>query len=205
MPSKLSVMFRSSLDTSIKPILCPRKSGPTQPPAPTSLPQRVHLPLQQAVLPVQRLPLIARHRGRHLCSNLCRALLGRVAANAGGVRARLRRAVCDPRTHRGTAIEAAISLRRPSPTEADWRLFPTLARFDSSYHGAFKCNLHRLVDYPNLWPYTRDLYQIPGIAETVEPDIYRLGYYSKSEARNPSGIVPKGPAIAFTPPHGRGD
>lgn len=106
-------------------------------------------------------------------------------------------------------IEERLSGRRflcgDRPTEADWRLFPTLARFDSAYHGAFKCNRHRLVDYPNLWPYTRDLYQIPGIAETVEPDLYRLGYYSKSEARNPFGIVPKGPAIDFAAPHGRGD
>ena len=61
------------------------------------------------------------------------------------------------------------------------------------------------MDYPNLWPYTRDLYQILGIAETVEPDLYRLGYYSKSEAQNPFGIVPKGPAIDFAAPHGRGD
>ena len=106
-------------------------------------------------------------------------------------------------------IEARLSTRRylcsERPTEADWRLFPTLARFDSAYHGAFKCNLHRLVDYANLWPYTRDLYQVPGIAETVDVDIYRRGYYSKSEARNPLGIVPKGPAIDFAAPHGRGD
>jgi putative glutathione S-transferase len=105
-------------------------------------------------------------------------------------------------------IEAQLSRQRylcgEQPTEADWRLFPTLVRFDSAYHGAFKCNLHRLVDYPNLWPYTRDLYQMKGIAETVDVDIYRLGYYSKSEARNPLGIVPKGPAIDFTAPHGRG-
>ncbi len=105
-------------------------------------------------------------------------------------------------------IEAQLSRRRylygDQPSEADWRLFPTLVRFDSAYHGAFKCNLHRLVDYPNLWPYTRDLYQIQGIAETVDVDIYRLGYYSKSEVRNPLGIVPKGPAIDFTAPHGRG-
>ena len=105
-------------------------------------------------------------------------------------------------------IEEQLSRRRflcgDRPTEADWRLFPTLARFDSAYHGAFKCNLRRLVDYPNLWPCARDLYQFPGIAETVDTDIYRLGYFSKSEARNPFGIVPKGPAIDFTTPHGRG-
>ena len=105
-------------------------------------------------------------------------------------------------------IEARLSTQRylcgERPTEADWRLFPTLARFDSAYHGAFKCNLHRLVDYANLWPYTRDLYQIPGIAETVDVDIYKRGYYSMSGARSPLGIVPKGPAIDFTAAHGRG-
>ena len=88
-------------------------------------------------------------------------------------------------------------------TEADWRLFPTLARFDAAYHGAFKCNLRRLVDYPNLWAYTRELYQMPDIAETVDLDIYKQGYYSPSPLRNPLGIVPKGPLVDFTVPHGR--
>lgn len=88
-------------------------------------------------------------------------------------------------------------------TEADWRLFPTLVRFDVAYHGAFKCNVRRLVDYPNLWAYTRELYQIPGIAETVHPEIYKQGYYSPSPLRNPLGIVPKGPVIDFAAPHGR--
>lgn len=88
-------------------------------------------------------------------------------------------------------------------TEADWRLFPTLARFDVAYYGAFKCNLRRLIDFPNLWPYARELYQTPGIADTVELDIYKRGYFSKSDLRNPHGIVPKGPAIDFSAPHGR--
>ncbi len=88
-------------------------------------------------------------------------------------------------------------------SEADWRLFPTLARFDVAYVGAFRCNLRRIVDYPNLWGYTRDLYQQPGIAETVTPEIYKQGYYSISAERNPLGIVPKGPAIDFTIPHAR--
>jgi putative glutathione S-transferase len=60
-------------------------------------------------------------------------------------------------------------------TEADWRLFPTLVRFDAAYHGAFKCNLRRLIDYPNLWAYTRELYHQPGIADTVDLDIYKQG------------------------------
>ena len=88
-------------------------------------------------------------------------------------------------------------------TEADWRLFPTLVRFDAAYYGAFKCNLRRLIDYPNLWAYTRELYHVPGIAETVDVDIYKQGYYSPSPLRNPLGIVPKGPVIDFTTPHGR--
>jgi putative glutathione S-transferase len=88
-------------------------------------------------------------------------------------------------------------------TEADWRLFPTLARFDAAYHGAFKCNIRRLIDYPNLWAYTRELYQTPGIAETVDLEIYKQGYYSPSPLRNPLGIVPKGPVVDFTVPHGR--
>jgi len=88
-------------------------------------------------------------------------------------------------------------------TEADWRLFPTLVRFDAAYHGAFKCNLRRLVDYPNLWGYTRELHQLPGIAETVNLEIYKQGYYSPSPLRNPLGIVPKGPVVDFSQPHGR--
>jgi putative glutathione S-transferase len=88
-------------------------------------------------------------------------------------------------------------------TEADWRLFPTLVRFDAAYYGAFKCNIRRLVDYPNLWAYARELYQMPGIAETVDLEIYKQGYYSLSPLRNPLGIVPKGPVIDFSTPHGR--
>jgi putative glutathione S-transferase len=88
-------------------------------------------------------------------------------------------------------------------TESDWRLFPTLARFDVAYHYAFKCNLRRIMDYPNLWPYTRDLYQTPGIAATVFPEVYKQGYFSISELRNPLGIVPKGPEIDFSEPQDR--
>jgi len=83
------------------------------------------------------------------------------------------------------------------PSETDWRLFPTLIRFDIAYYGAFKCNLKRLIDYPNLWSYTRKLYQVPGIAETVKFDVYRKGYYSPSQLRNPFGIIPIMPNIDF--------
>jgi putative glutathione S-transferase len=76
-------------------------------------------------------------------------------------------------------------------TEADWRLFPTLVRFDVAYFSIFKCNRQRLTDFPNLWRYTRDLYATPGIADTVKPRLYVLNYYS-IERVNPNGIIPKG-------------
>ena len=88
-------------------------------------------------------------------------------------------------------------------TEADLRLFPTLARFDVAYHYAFKCNLRRVMDYPNLWAYAREIYQMPGVAGTVRFDIYKQGYFSASELRNPLGIVPLGPVIDWAHPHGR--
>jgi len=88
-------------------------------------------------------------------------------------------------------------------TEADWRLFTTLLRFDPVYHGHFKCNLRRLVDYPNLWAYARELYQVPGVAETVDFFHIKHHYYESHPTVNPSGIVPKGPAIDFSEPHGR--
>jgi putative glutathione S-transferase len=88
-------------------------------------------------------------------------------------------------------------------TEADWRLFTTLVRFDAVYHGHFKCNLRRLVDYPNLWGYTRDLYQLPGVAETVNMDHIKRHYYVTHRAINPTGVVPRGPEIDFGEPHGR--
>ncbi|GAA6209283.1 glutathione S-transferase family protein [Cognatishimia sp. WU-CL00825] len=80
-------------------------------------------------------------------------------------------------------------------TEVDLRLFPTLARFDVAYVGAFKCNIHRLVDYPNLWAYARRIYAMPGVASTVDFDIIKGGYYSPSALRNPLGIVPVGPKV----------
>jgi len=88
-------------------------------------------------------------------------------------------------------------------TEADIRLFPTLARFDVAYHYAFKCNIRRLMDYPNLWAYAREIYAMPGVPETVAFDIYKQGYFSPSELRNPLGIIPAGPVIDWTVPHGR--
>ena len=88
-------------------------------------------------------------------------------------------------------------------TEADIRLFTTLARFDAVYVGHFKCNLRRLVDYPNLWAYARALYQLPGVAETVNFHHIKHHYYGSHRPVNPTGIVPKGPIIDWDEPHGR--
>ena len=87
--------------------------------------------------------------------------------------------------------------------EADWRLFCTLIRFDAVYHGHFKCNLRRIIDYPNLQGYLLDLYQHPGIAETVSIDHIKRHYYMTHEEINPTRIVPLGPIIDLTKPHGR--
>ncbi len=87
-------------------------------------------------------------------------------------------------------------------TEADWRLFTTLVRFDIAYHGVFKCNVRRLEDYPALSNYTRELFQWPGVRDTVRFDDIRTGYYS-IESVNPSGIIARSPAPAFDRPHDR--
>lgn len=88
-------------------------------------------------------------------------------------------------------------------TEADWRLFTTLVRFDAVYYNHFKTNKKRLIDYPNLWAYTRALYQIPGIAQTVNMDHIKLHYFGSHRSINPTGIVPKGPDIDFDQAHDR--
>ena len=89
-------------------------------------------------------------------------------------------------------------------TEADLRLFPTLVRFDAVYYSHFKCNLRRLADYHNLTNYTRDIYQMPGVAETVDIPRIKLGYYGGMRNLNPSGIIPVGPELDFSAPHDRG-
>jgi glutathionyl-hydroquinone reductase len=88
-------------------------------------------------------------------------------------------------------------------TEADIRLFTTLVRFDSIYYGHFKCNLRRLVDYPNLWAYTRDLFQTARIGETVNLVHAKRHYYESHRTINPTGIVPLGPILDFAAPHDR--
>ncbi|ARY44041.1 glutathione S-transferase family protein [Brucella melitensis] len=106
------------------------------------------------------------------------------------------------------ALEQKLSQQRylagSSLTEADWRLFTTLVRFDPVYVGHFKCNLRRLADYPNLWNYTRDLYQTPGVAETVNMEHIKGHYYRSQKTINPTGIVPAGPEIEYTAAHDRG-
>lgn len=88
-------------------------------------------------------------------------------------------------------------------TEADWCMFTTLLRFDPVYHGHFKCNLRRIVDYPNLWNYLKDLYQQPGVKETCNLDHIKRHYYKSHDKINPTRIVPKGPIINFEEPHDR--
>ena len=89
-------------------------------------------------------------------------------------------------------------------TEADWRLFTTLVRFDPVYVGHFKCNLKRIADYPNLSGYLRELYQVPGVKETVNIDHIKRHYYGSHKTINPTGIVPEGPILDLDAPHRRG-
>ena len=89
-------------------------------------------------------------------------------------------------------------------TEADWRLFTTLARFDPVYVGHFKCNIRRLVDYPHLSAYTRELYQHKGVSDTINMHHIKHHYYESHAAINPSGVVPVGPDLALNEAHGRG-
>lgn len=88
-------------------------------------------------------------------------------------------------------------------TEADWRLFTTLIRFDQVYNVHFKCNKARIVDYPNLWAYTRELYQWPGVADTVHFDHFKRHYYYSHDMINPNRIIPVGPDLDLMAPHGR--
>jgi putative glutathione S-transferase len=90
-------------------------------------------------------------------------------------------------------------------TEADWRLFTTLVRFDPVYVGHFKCNIRRLMDYPNLSGYLRDLYQVPGVAETVNMQHIKKHYYGSHETINPTRVIPVGPYIDYFEPHSRAD
>lgn len=90
-----------------------------------------------------------------------------------------------------------------TPVETDWRLFVTLIRFDAVYHGHFKCNLRRIIDYPHLSGYLKDLYQCDGVAETVNFDHIKRHYYLTHREINPTGIVPLGPELDLTSPHGR--
>jgi putative glutathione S-transferase len=104
-------------------------------------------------------------------------------------------------------LEAMLEERRfltgDRLTEADIRLFTTLIRFDAVYVGHFKCNLRRIADYPNLWAYTRDIYQLPGIAGTVNFEHIKRHYYESHRTINPGGIVPAGPVLDLAAPHGR--
>ncbi len=104
-------------------------------------------------------------------------------------------------------IEEILSRKRylcgSTLTEADWRLFTTLIRFDAVYYGHFKCNLKRIVDYPHIWAYTRDLYQTPGVAETINMHHIKHHYYESHTTINPTGVVPVGPKLDFEQAHFR--
>jgi len=103
-------------------------------------------------------------------------------------------------------LEARLSRQRylvgNRITEADWRLLPTLLRFDVAYFSLFKCNRQRVADYPNLSNYMRELYGVPGVAATVKPRYYVIGYYSIKKL-NPTGIIPKGTPLDVSAPHDR--
>ena len=105
-------------------------------------------------------------------------------------------------------LEQRLAKRRflltSTPVETDWRLFCTLVRFDAVYHGHFKCNIRRILDYPNLQGYLQDLYQTPGIALTVNFDHIKRHYYVTHREINPTGIVPVGPDLGLNAPHRRG-
>ena len=104
-------------------------------------------------------------------------------------------------------LEGTLSLKRyltgTKITEADWRLFTTLIRFDPVYVGHFKCNIRRIIDYPNLWNYLLDLYQQPGIADTVNMEHIKNHYYASHETINPCRVVPKGPKLDYNQTHNR--
>ena len=100
-------------------------------------------------------------------------------------------------------LENQRYLTGTSITEADWRLFTTLVRFDPVYVGHFKCNIRRIIDYPNLSNYVRDLYQQPGVAETVHMDHIKKHYFTSHETINPTRVVPVGPDVDFFAPHNR--
>ena len=106
-------------------------------------------------------------------------------------------------------LEARLASRRylmgDTITEADWRLFTTLVRFDPVYHGHFKCNRNRLIEFPQLWAYTREMYQWPGVADTIHMDHIVRHYHYSHESINPHRIVPIGPQPDWMAPHGRGD
>ncbi len=105
------------------------------------------------------------------------------------------------------AMEERLETRRylfgPQPLESDWRFFVTLVRFDAVYYGHFKCNLRRIAEYRNLFGYLRDLYQIDGVAETVNFDHIKRHYYYTHDDINPTRIVPVGPLVDLNAPHGR--
>ncbi|MGF1510546.1 MAG: glutathione S-transferase family protein [Myxococcota bacterium] len=109
----------------------------------------------------------------------------------------------DTLDHLEERLETKRYLLGSQPTEADWRFLTTLLRFDLVYYGHFKCNIRRIADYKNLWAYTRDLYQYPGVRETFNMEHAQKHYYQSHETINPTRIVPRGPQLDFGAPHHR--
>ena len=143
-----------------------------------------------------------RPRQAHLRARQQRRLPGRVHDRPGVYEAVVYE-LFDTLDELHTRLSSRRFLLGDAPVEIDWRHFTTLVRFDPVYAVHFKCSLRRLVEYPNLWPYTRDLYQEPGIADTVRLDEIRGRCYRTHAGINPSGLVAVPPAADLTVPAGR--
>ena len=141
-----------------------------------------------------------------LYRNLNNAVYMAGFAKSQGAYDRAYRRVFDALPELESRLQASRYLAGDVVTLADWRAFVTLVRFDAVYHTHFRCNGARIVDFPALWAYTRELYQWPGVADTVDMDQIKLHYYTTHDELNPKRIIPAGPeALDFWEPHGRGD
>lgn len=138
----------------------------------------------------------------HLQHSEQRRLQGRLRHQSGGLR-RGGRPLFDTLDWLDLRLSDRRFLLGDSITEADIRLFTTLIRFDAVYYGHFKCNIRRITDYPDLSSYTRDIFQTPGVSQTVDFDHIKRHYYASHRSVNPTGIVPVGPALDFDAPHDR--
>jgi putative glutathione S-transferase len=142
---------------------------------------------------------------KFLYANLNNAVYMAGFAKSQGAYERAYRRVFDALPELESRLEESRYLAGDVVTLADWRAFVTLVRFDAVYHTHFRCNGARIVDFPNLWAYTRELYQLPGVADTVDMDQIKLHYYTTHDELNPKRIIPAGPEhLDFWEPHRRG-